>query len=203
MKIRVTTDQQGFFRRHKMIEFQGLLEPEPLNQFNAEIGKALDNRSTGHDLWRTNEILGKLIRQSKLARIAADLIEVRPLRLGYDQLFLYMTYTKKHQSLNDFSCLQGIVCGLMLCLKGTESPKREESVFSTVAGNGVYFNPHHEINMDEISQMVGARYLLIVYTHASTVYILNKDDPHLYDFKKLGYNYGDKLLDHLNPIVCR
>ena len=40
----------------------------------------------GRDLWRSSPSLHKLAAQVRFAEIASELIEKKPLRLGYDQL---------------------------------------------------------------------------------------------------------------------
>ncbi|QLH36192.1 MAG: hypothetical protein HWD61_08680 [Parachlamydiaceae bacterium] len=45
--------------------------------------------------------------------------------------------------------------------------------------------------------------MLLAFADFRTVYILNENDPHTHTLKHLGYVFGDKLSDKLNPIVYR
>jgi len=47
------------------------------------------------------------------------------------------------------------------------------------------------------------RYLMLVYTHPTAIYYLEEKDPKTHHLKSLGYVFGDRLNDKLNPIVYR
>lgn len=243
MKTTVTAEHFLFYQEHNLIEFENLLTPEEIEKLNHEIDKELSKRmkvtdeildrqspqllfDAGHDLWRSNPVIAKFARKSRLAGIAAELFKDRPLRLGYDQFFPALspeestTYLQDHPytsllkttpHLTGVSSIQGIQGGLMLCLKGTkhESTALEEkepediTIFSDRTGSGVFFKGNEPIPFNLLNQRDANRYFLIVYTHRTSVYIINQRDPHKHILRELGYEVGDRLSDELHPIVCR
>ena len=70
-------------------------------------------------------------------------------------------------------------------------------------GNVVFFTPNCTLEFQELLQPGTARYILLTYVPQTTVYILNQSDSHTHLLKKLGYGFGDKLLDSMHPIVYR
>lgn len=235
MKFAVASEHRDFYHKNQLIEFNDLLTPEHLAELNKQINEYLATKlgipaykvknaspeaqfSAGRDLWRVNDPLKRMILSPKLAEIGSELIEKKPLRIGYDQLFPeakpifdpyavkdnYSNFVQKHRSLHEVSCLRDIACGLMLCLSGPEQMKSEtQSIFSQTPGSGVYFDPELSVDFNEIEEYGNHRYLLIVYCLQSAVYALNQDDPHTHALKHLGYVFNDRLNDKLNPIIFR
>jgi len=235
MKFAVASEHRDFYQKNHLIEFNDLLNPDQLAEINKQINEHLAVKlsiptykvktasaeaefNNGHDLWRVNDPLKRLILSPKLAEIGSELVEYKPFRIGYDQLFPeskplfdpyatkenYSNYVHRQRSLHEVSCIRDIACGLLLCLSGPEQMKSEtKSIFSITPGNGVYFNPELSVDFKEIEEYGNYRYLLIVYGQQSSVYALNQDDPHTHALKHLGYTFGDKLNDKINPIVYR
>ena len=200
------------------IEKKQLQEKSPFQLFTA-----------GHDLWRSDLLLQQNIRQAHLAEIASELIGRKSLRLGYDQIFyqrplayyhskesnVYTELLQKHCSLQEMSCLQGSLCGVLLCLSDPIDQRSQETpseanvlgfpltLFPKQAGSGIFFDADAKIDFSHLFQHQYQYYLMIVYTYTSAVYVLNEKDPFLQSFKDLGYSYGDRLSDKSNPIICR
>ncbi len=166
----------------------------------------------------------KIILSRSLSGIASELVEQKPLRFGYDSFFpavtktpgrnSYETFLQTTPTLQEMSCIQGVLCGAMLCLSGndvvevTDSQELDNdtdvvttSIFSKIPGNAVFFAPDWPLPLHEIFQNPGFTYLLIVYTKDNAVYLAEQGDPHLHNFKRLGYNFGDRLKEPLHPIV--
>lgn len=242
MKFAVASEHRDFFRKNHAIEFEGLLSSDQILKIKSEVDAALAVRlkideqklsheppyklfNVGRDLWRSQEHSPKINAAHRdLAQLAAELLEQRTIRLGYDQLLPSLPKRHLHQTnenrafvqlfqktytLNEISCLQGILCGVMLCLEDEQVPGIQESevqnieIFSKVAGNCVFFHPDVPIDFNLLCSDVRRRYLLIVYTQSRATYILNEVDPHGHALKHLGYTFGDPLSDKLNPIVYR
>src|SRR5262249_17973848 len=133
----------------------------------------------GHDVWRGRRALKKIILSRSLAGIASELIEEKPLRFGYDSLFSavektmghdsYETFLQSHPTLHEMSCIQGVLCGAMLCLSGSGESVGDEAttIFCKTPGNIVYFAPDWPLPLREIYQNPGFTYLLIVYVKAN------------------------------------
>ncbi|MBA2726971.1 MAG: hypothetical protein H0U49_02215 [Parachlamydiaceae bacterium] len=173
----------------------------------------------GYDVWRTDPAIAKIVTDVKYAEIAGELTHSRILRLGYDQWFpanpveprkksadsLYYKMLSKTASLRNVCCLQGVRCGIMLCLSDSNiaSDTPYEGVFSHTAGNGVFIAPERGIDFTTLLNRPGQQFLLIVYTEKTTLYTMQEGDPHVHELKRLGYVFGDRLNDRLNPIIYR
>ena len=64
------------------------------------------------------------------------------------------------------------------------------------SGNGVFFRATEPV------QFVTGDVTLIAFVGKTAQYIENRNDPQLYDLKKLGYGYGDHLKNDTHPILC-
>lgn len=177
----------------------------------------------GHDLWRKSNLIKKFTLDKHLAQIASELTGEKFLRIGYDQFFpnivlekpaygtherfksKYAFWLQKEASIGDLSCIQGVVCGLLLCLNAPESEisTAADSVFSLKAGNIVLFSPLKMIALAELQKRPGQEFLLLTYAEKRALYIPNENDPHQHSLKQMGYVFGDRLNDNLNPVLCR
>ncbi len=234
MKFAVTSEHHDYFLAHQAIEFEELLTPTQLKQLQDGVlsvlgqrmgGKrALLDKATadehfiiGRDLWKDSAAIRKIVTHVRLATLAAELVDEKTLRLGYDT---YLPAPEIPLSSNDFPdpfhrlllesrplsthwSIQGVVCGLMLCLKGSGESQEKLTVFSRQPGHGVFFSPDYPIEYPELYQRRGHAYLLIVYAKSNSVYIRQEDDPQDLAFKAVGYTLGDKLKDKWNPIIYR
>lgn len=262
MKFAVAKEHRDFFRKHFCIEFEGLLLEEQCRKLVEEKNRILlerlhfpkimlpalspeDKFMAGYDLWRGSAAAKKIILQRPLAEIGSELVEQKPLRIGYDQLIpsyvpmkaegsenLYGTWLSEATTLQEISSIQGVVCGLMLCisqpqdvplenqdaplenqdapLENQDAPLeivedlgRANSLFSSKVGSGVYFTPECPLHFTEISKRVGYSYLMVVYARNVSVYTKVDADPHSKAFRDLGYNFGDRLSDRYHLIVLQ
>jgi hypothetical protein len=229
MYFAVDGTHRDFFRKHRWIEFEGLLSSPRLATLEKEIEAVLSQRlkmdekektvlsdyaafMAGRDLWRGSQPIKKQLVNKNFAEIASEIIEHKPLRMGYDQLLpvaegglkgdnAYTKFLQKTPTLQEISPIQGVLCGLILCLKSAASNGQSSTLFTPTAGNGVVFAPDFPIPFHELKARAGCVYLLIVYVDAKAVYTHLEGVPHASDFKKIGYNLGDRLTDRLNPLV--
>ena len=238
MRFAIAREHMDFFYKNYFVEFDNLLSPEEVETLRKEIdnellqrchsyGEPLDKISPssiymgGHDLWRTNNQIKKIVLRPKLAEIAGALTKVRPLRIGYDQVFRtseivrFFSNHEKPLSLNiplsQMSSLTGVVCGLMLRLspaevQGVSSPlsKGVDSSlipWPSLPGNGIFFAPHISLSLSYFFENPNLYGLLIVYLEDNTIYVLEKNDPHTHALKKLDYGFGDRLRNSTHPIV--
>ena len=234
MNFTVIREHREFFRKHNWIECDSVISNDDLNRLvegiplvldeRTEIkaslsfsGKAFDKNSfaIGHDLWRGSANLKKIILNRSLSGIAAELVEQKPLRFGYDSLFpavtsspaknQYESFLQTNPTLAEMSCIQGVLCGAMVCVSGINDLPKDESesttIFSRKPGNAIFFSPDWPLPLNEIYQNPGFTYLLIVYVKNNAVYLAQSGDPHGNNFKKLDYSFGDRLREPLHPIV--
>lgn len=245
MKFAVSQEHRSYFQKNHAIQFEDLISLRRLKEPLLAIEQTLTNRLKikreqldqqtsqalymgGRDLWRSNEQIKRITFSSRLAEVAYDLVQSKPLRLAYDQFFQgispamvrvnrnsYTNLFHQPHTLAEVSCCQKVICGLMLCLSN-ENPDSDEgsdeeisenpeglNIFPTTPGNGVYFSPYFPIDFLDLCRKQQCRYLLIVYTHFHSFYVKEERDPHVHDWKRLGYLFGDKLNDKFNPIILR
>lgn len=248
MKFYIAKEHKEFFDRQGLIEFDGLFSDEALHQFNQTVDDALRVKMEipkgriphltsdqlfvqGRDLWRYQTELRKIVFQTKLAEIASQLIDKKPLRIGYDQLFparyqqasflpqktllkpVYTPFLEQITTLETISCIQGVLCGVMIALTSPDeepqSPVNEEShekkvdVFSFTKGNAIFFHPETRIDLSAFNSHPGQRYYMIVYAQPTSFYQLQPADPQTHDLKQLGYIFNDRLSDKMHPIIYR
>lgn len=231
MHFSVIGEHRDFFRKHHWIECEGILDRNHLAQLSNGIDAVLNERTKqpaniltadqlyefGHDLWRGMKSVKKVVMQKELAEIASELIEYKPLRLGYDQLLpslkssilpseAYKEFLNNTPTLQEISSIQGVVCGVIICLKDVQVDELEsntERMFPFIGGNATFFSPDVPMPLPLLKNVSGATYLLIVYVRSNAVYMKQDKDLHVHAFKKLGYNFGDRLLDSLNPLVYK
>lgn len=240
MKLAIVKEHRDFFQKQGFIEFENFLTQSQLKEWNQAIDQALASRLEvtvdsvkrssaeklflqSRDLWRTHEPLKKLVCQPRYAKIASELVEAAPIRLGYDQFFpvsyealnlakedVYTRYLQPIENLESRSCLRGVLCGLMLALGPAEDEVSQSEnleagidVFPHPPGHAIFFQPQAEVNWNQFYQHAGQRFFLIVYTQLFAYYELQPKDPHTHALKHLGYIFNDKLSDRLNPTLYR
>lgn len=226
MHFTVIREHREFFRKHHWIECAEVISVTELKRFSESIPSVLAERlktgiptpaeafTLGHDIWRGAPVLKKMILNRNLAEIASGLIEDKPLRFGYDTFIpavstnpennSYESFLQTTPTLQEMSCIQGVLCGAMICLSADKKLLEEPlktTIFSRKPGNAVFFAPDWPLPLHELYQNPGCVYLLIVYVKGNAIYLSQQGDPHLHDFKKLGYNFGDRLKEPLHPIV--
>lgn len=230
MKFSVTKEHRDFFRNRKWIECEGVLTDGQQIALREGVGEVFSRRLNkqyanatedelfilGYDLWRGASAIKKTLLSKNLGEIASELIEKRPIRFGYDQYLpggvdramqlgnAYAQILSLTPTLQEMSGIQGVLCGAIVCLKEGEALAQEpseESVFPLKAGHMTFFSPDLPIPLSLLKDRPGYAYLMLTYVKSNAVYYLEPRDPHNHEFKKLGYNFGDKLNDTLNPLV--
>jgi len=234
MKIAVAKEHRDFFKKNGWIEFDNIFSLTRLDQLNAAVDFTLADRlkiSTtkllnalpeslyleGRDLWRDNDQLRQLVSSPRLGEIVSELIELKPLRLGFDQILQaangsripkssnYAKFLQVEVSLQSLSSVKGLVAGMLICL---DNPSEaigvdETNIYPRQAGNVTVFNPESLINFSHLINHSNQRFYLIAYAQSSSYYIHEPNDPHLHALKKYGYAFNEKLTDKLNPIIYR
>src|SRR5262245_4528435 len=104
MNFTVVREHREFFRKHHWIECDSVISEAEIKQAVEQIPLTLKKRlkekgylstktppqfywfEKGIDLWRESPILKKIALSRRLAEIAGELTEQKPLRFGYDKL---------------------------------------------------------------------------------------------------------------------
>lgn len=222
MLFTTAKEHRDFFRKKGSIEFSGLLSDEQVTGLNKNIDKILKERRRekgpdraagpygdyllGHDLWRESVEIKQIICQKRLGSIASELFEKKPLRLGYDQLFVAASGYPWHEPLlAETSCLRGLLGGAMIALTDAKESAEEETevLFSAKAGNIIFFRDDLPLPLEQLETRHPQRFLLIAYAADTTVYTYQQTDPHTHSLKRFGYVFGDRLKEALNPLLYK
>lgn len=234
MKVAIAKEHRDFFKKNGWIEFENLFNKDQFTQLKAAIDQTLAERlnipvdklfaassdSTfmqGRDLWRSNETLRKLICLPRLGEIVAELVEVKPVRLGYDQFLpslapnkltspsSYTQFLQTDADLQSLSSIKGLIAGVLIGLNESKYKESFEGIdiYPAAPGNMTIFNPETPFDFTALTCHPKQSYYLIAYTHASSYYLNQPNDPHNHALKKLGYIFNSKLNDKFHPLVYR
>lgn len=217
MHFSVNKEHRDFYKKNHWIEAEELLKPSHLEALQRDVHAVLANRlrhktvtpekqfEAGHDLWRDHGEIRKILLGKEIATVASEIIEQRPLRFGRDFLLPASghPFSSNQHTLRDLTCIQGVLCGALICIQGPTTPLEEaaQEMFPTEPGHIVFFDPDFPIPFDQLLKRKGAMYVVIVYIQRNAVYTYEERDPHAHGFKKIGYALGDKLTDVLHPMV--
>jgi len=231
MRLFVEDRQRDYFRQHLYIEFEGLLASDQCEGLCGAMEDTLAGRLSclrekltvipsselflaGRDLWRDSSVIADVVVHHRLAKVFSDLIDVKPLVLGYDQGFLITGDVPNDgwfavlKNLEKVSAIQKLHGGLLLRLSGSSDslPQSTEEVIIPIpsqVGSGVFFSAKIPVDWSSLWLCPGDRFLLIVYADPRSRYVARAEDPHQHALKKLGYAFGDRLKHQHHPIVYR
>lgn len=243
MKHFVAPEHLNHFRKHQIIELEGLFTSEQSVQLFQKVEQTLLERLkipphlletlspykkflAGRDLWRNDMAIRKTVTNHNFLETVATLTDQSILRMGYDQYIPTMAsdsqkldenYTglfNRQCTVEMISCLQGIVAGAIILLKGepqlteqTEQAEQAEpvdqSILPSKPGNVVIFGAQADLDFSQLLKSYNQEYLLVTFTERKSVYVYREADPNTHFLKNLGYNLSDRLNDRLHPIVYR
>ncbi|MBS0635234.1 MAG: hypothetical protein JSR37_07205 [Verrucomicrobia bacterium] len=130
----------------------------------------------GRNLSFKSDQIKAITHSRRLAKLAAGLTHGKFLRFGFDQLYTGGT---------EF-CINGLVCLLFLEVDS------DHAIFTTPT-----------VDITTVPLKPDARYFLIGWADERAQYILQPNDPHTHDLKKLGYVFGDRLQEQWHPTLLR
>src|SRR5690606_21568069 len=101
----------------------------------------------------------------------------------YKETIPYDTLLSKKATLEEVSCLQGVQCGVIICLNSLIEPENDslpdealteasQSIFPKKEGNTTYFLPNKEIDFSQLRHRPKQQFLMLVYTEKTALYIL-------------------------------
>lgn len=225
MQFIITGEHRYYLEKHRYLELQQILSDAKLEELKKAIKDAMrarlgDNwkleRSEtlfveGHDLHCTNEALQRILSQRPWVAAFSELFDCRPMRLGFDQYMPsnrtktpsgeepYRDFLNHNYSIDESSCIKGIAGGLLICLEAPTS----ETTLPNKPGDATLFLPDYAIPFAELNNPGSGTYLLVTYADAISLYVPNKNDPHIHTLKRWGYGFGDKLKEPHYPIIFR
>lgn len=212
MKVVIAKEHRDFFQKEGYILFDSLISEKEILLLKKNIKETLIKRTSektksaqiqfdkGRDLFRDSEEIRHFVCLPKLAEIASELVEKKPIRLAFDQYLPaltkdllisdepYLRFIQKEAHLQALSSIKGLLCGVLIRL---ESEKPDQLLF---------FDTQRNFQLEPY--LTDAAFL-IVYTKQLSYYKLNEEDPHRAALKHVGYIEHDQLNDKCNPIVYR
>lgn len=224
MKFSINSEQRNFFRKNGIIEFENLLSKEKVENLKrgfeeilVELVPNLIKASPkeiflkGRDLFRKSAKVKKEITHHRLLALLFELVQEKPIRLGFDQVFppfnenFYSEFFLKKKSFESFSSVQNLLCLLNICIQGEGPPPdlQEGDPFPSKPGNGIFFAPTYEVDFEKLNLHKDQTFLLIGFTQQHSQYLYMPEDPQCHILKKIGYVFGDHLDDSLHPVIFR
>ncbi len=213
MKYSLAKEHRDFFEKEGWIEFEGLISPKQVQEANAQIDH-VQNRQ--RDLHLDIPAVKKIAVLKTIGEIGTELMRIKSVRLGYDQLLENDPHDKafgkgvnrylnlpEGKNLREISCLQGVNFGALVCLKNDLPDDQKKNPFPTQPGHVAFIRPEHPLSFKILAFPLPQRYLLIAYAVPNAVYIAQELDPYGYHMKELGYVYGDKLKEKHYPTVVK
>jgi len=178
MRFSLLATQKNFFHQNGYIQFEGLLSPKEL--------AALANIGPGRDLFRSSDVLRKIVLSQNFGELARNLVDSKQLRMGFDEV-LASPFWFQDKTLSVSACIRGIKVAFLIALEGD------------LAGTGIVFSPGKIWKGFEKELCCPGKFLLIAYAERTATYVLEKNDPHTYDLKHLGLVFGEFLSDKIHP----
>ncbi|MBI5273886.1 MAG: hypothetical protein HY860_02395 [Chlamydiales bacterium] len=212
MRFSISQAQIQFFRDRLFIEFEDLISPQQVALIKEEtISNCVSHPYKeayllNHDLYRKKPTLRKIITSPLFASIVSNLTNKNHIRLAFDQLlFSVPPYENRdlipsmfsgRYNLEQISCVQGLLCGLIINIDAVAPLPNLPSKI----GNIVYFSSLWPIDFHELSIIPNQKYLIIGYAKEQAIYRHQPLDPATHELKKLGYVFGDTLVHEHHPI---
>lgn len=228
MKFALNLDHRRFFYQNQAILLEELLSKSQQDLLVKSVSDALTLRIgptfrakdpdelfvEGNHLHCENSEIRQIATQKRTTSLIGELLNCRVLRLGPDQ---YLPSNRKHllkeedpygeflktpASLKEFSCIQGVVGGLLFCLEVPRNPD-PSAFFPSNPGDGMFFTAEKQIPFPYLNEEGSGSYILFTYTEKVALYLHQEKDPHLHALKHWGYVFGDKLREPNHPLVLR
>lgn len=225
MQFVITGEHKYYLTKHRELELEQILTGAKLEALKTAIKNAMRSRLgdnwklersetlfvEGHDLHCSNEELQRILSQRSWVSAFSELLDCKPMRLGFDQYLPvnrsketlkdnpYRDFLNNNYSLDEASCIKGIKGGLLICLEAPEG----ETALPQNPGDAILYLPDAKIPAAQLNTLASGSYFLATYCDAISLYVPNKNDPHLHTLKRWGYVFGDKLKEPHYPIIYR
>jgi hypothetical protein len=200
MRYVLASEHHDYYVKEGHISFDDVLPLDLLEK--AE--KSLTNN--GHDLWRKHEAIRSIVFHKTCAQIASELTRSSIIRIGFDQSFCTsqpIPFTGTTYSLSDLSCIQPLVCGLMIRFTDGDLPSKTTSFCPCPEKRTsiLFFSPKALITFEPLSHLPDQKFLLIVYIGSQAMYVSREKDPFVHALKSFGYAFGDHLNNTTHPQI--
>lgn len=200
MRYVLASEHRDHFAKQGHISFDEVLPLDLIEKAEKIVTK------NERDLWRKYEAVKQLVFQRTCAHIAAELTRSPIVRIGFDQSLcanLPFPFSEMTYSLSDLSCMQPLLCGLMIRLTDGDLPAKT-TVFCPCPekrGSALFFSPKTLITLEPLCHLPEQKFLLVAYIGKQAMYVAREKDPFLHTLKSLGYAFGDHFNTATHPQV--
>ena len=219
MRYSITAQQRNFFLTNHYIEFEGLFEKSAVKTLQQSLEAVVMDRADtkeivqetifehGRDVSRKSTYCKKLLYTKSLAMFAAELCQKRSLIFGFDQYYvahdsLALIATQEQSFTLEKSSIQGLVCGMVLCLQAPDNAE-SEGILPKVPGSVIFFDTNCTLQHTTMKEETPFRYLMFTWADSKAVYRHKDEDLQMHALKQLGYMFGDQLKRQTHPILTR
>lgn len=190
----LSAQQLSFFTKNGFLELEGFLDPHEIKQ--------IADLKSGHDLWRTNLALKRLLLSRKMGSVALSLLSKDRLMLAFDRCIPTEFSLDPAEKIKNLFSVQGIV--LIVFFQAVEppiinAPKLGHPPYCNAIGNILLVRPDLLISWPKSSSPI----YLAAYCNTNAVYVENPHDLAAEALKQMGYEYGDVLRAKTHPLLQR
>jgi hypothetical protein len=201
MRYFIDNKHNLFFSTNKHLYFENIFNETDINTIQKEILNIYKKRKSSlkeseyelyRDLWRDSDLLLK--KSKDIGKILLLLRREKLLRLAFDQVLhkdMPLPYLDETITLKTLSPIQGVIGGIFIFLSNTTP---------TPSTNFLFIKEDFEFTLKDLFENTSHLYL-IAFSNLKAQYIFNENDLAAHKFKKLGYSYGDFLVDKYNPLI--
>lgn len=213
MRFFVTDDQKEFLQKHRFIEIEGLLSLEKIAQIEKlseqTLAKRLGTKNPliepflqGYDLWRDNKELKELIYKRSFIKVIADLFNVFPLRIAFDQYIKHSLAPpiRTTWALEELSCIKPLAGSILIPLSFSK-PLKSHFPFPKKLGNILFLAPDYPIPWPLLFTLEDLKLLIVNFAPEKALYQQETRDPYQHVLKKWGYVFGDCLNNQDHPLL--
>jgi hypothetical protein len=200
MRLLLDSHHRDFFSKNGYISFADLFSEETLLRAESII------TGNARDLWRTNDVIKSLAFQKNCAEITSELTHTKTVRIAYDQTlcsYALSSFPKTPFSFEDASCVQPIICSMILRL--THGSSLEKTVpfcpCPKERGEALFVSGKMLIILEPLLSLEKQKFLLVAYSSSRPQYIAKEKDPFVNSLKSMGYAFGDHLNVSTHPIL--
>jgi hypothetical protein len=221
-KFLLAQEHIDHFRKHGVIEFDGIFTEEELLHFLASLENILHKSllptehhplgqfsneclyQSGRNLWKKGAAVKKLLSKKQIGHLAAELFAVKSVRLAFDQYLKTGDNQdlpfKESYTLQQISSVRPILGALVLQLKPPHSNIELPFIPKNI-GSAVFVAGNLALDLPSLFQEKDLSIFVVAFTTAKALYCLEPLDPHTHAYKKDGIIFGDAAGEDLCPTI--
>jgi len=152
------------------------------------------------ELFLRDEVVGKdpkkLAAHPTLLHLASELFQHKALRFGGSRIIELPHDAPASYTIQDVSCIQGIVGGVLIGLEGSSfktAGELDALPFPQREGSAIFFSPKTVWDKELLKLRARQKFLLLAYAEPTARFVFNDKDPAMKEVRALGYAYGDRV----------